>query len=114
MSVSHHVVVRLAALLAYKGKFNPYPKGFTLYRLLGDDIVIADLLVALEYQRIMTSFLGVSMNHAKEVSGPGIGEFCKRLYLHGREITPITPKLVKAVLDYPVIGPFTAKIVEER
>lgn len=114
MSVSHHVVVRLASLLAYKHLRNPYPSGFRSYRLLGDDIVIADKLVALEYQRIMTSFLGVSMNKAKEVSGPGIGEFCKRLYLHGREITPITPKLVKAVLDYPVIGPFTAKIVEER
>jgi hypothetical protein len=46
-ALSHHTVVRWAAIRAGKGA------GFSAYRILGDDIVITDGTVAREYEILL-------------------------------------------------------------
>jgi hypothetical protein len=63
------------------------------YVLLGDDIVIFEEDVALEYQEIMT-WLGVTINLTKSVVGTGIAEFAKRHFYQGHEISGVPGKLI--------------------
>lgn len=46
-SLAHHLVVWYAAELVYPGV------KFTKYAILGDDIVIADRLVAVQYRKLI-------------------------------------------------------------
>jgi len=87
LALTHHVLVQVAALRA--GKFR-----FTMYAVLGDDIVISDDAVASEYLAIM-QYLGVSINLSKSVESPRFLEFAKRwMGPDGVQITPIGPGLL--------------------
>jgi len=57
------------------------------YSLLGDDIVIANKEVALEYLRVIQS-LGVDVSMTKTHVSSDICEFAKRWIYKGQEITP--------------------------
>jgi hypothetical protein len=69
LALTHHVIVRVAALQA--GKVN-----FSNYLVLGDDVVIADGDVAEKYLAVMTH-LGVSINLSKSVISSKFAEFAK-------------------------------------
>lgn len=78
-ALSHHIIVQVSALRVGK-----YP--FKEYCLLGDDIVIADSLVALSYQKIIGD-LGVTISEQKSHVSQDTYEFAKRWYKDKVEIT---------------------------
>lgn len=108
MAFSHHVVVHIAA----RNAGIKYPND--LYRILGDDIVFRDTRLALQYQVLMVYFLGVDMSPSKEVSGKGVGEFCKRLYRKGSELYNIPPTQIQAMRDYPICSAEIIREIERR
>lgn len=79
-ALTHHTVVQWASLKAGRQTV------FTDYRLLGDDIVIADGAVAEAYCTLMGN-LGVSINRSKSVHAVGGAEFAKRSFAGGTELT---------------------------
>lgn len=89
-ALSHHFLVWWCAEQVYPGV------RFTKYALLGDDIVIADLSVALVYKQTMLR-LGVSISETKSlISHSGVAEFAKRLRVRGvsKDISPVSPKAI--------------------
>jgi hypothetical protein len=86
LALTHHALVQLAA-------HNVYPRNrswFLGYAVLGDDVVIADQAVAVEYLRIMAE-IGVEVGLAKSmISHTGSLEFAKRTYIRGQDASPIS------------------------
>jgi len=89
MAVSHHHLVYWAALRAGKLK----GKTFSRYAIIGDDIVIADREVAIEYHFIL-NLLGIEFNENKSFSERGIAEFAKGYYRYGKNLKPFSPELL--------------------
>lgn len=85
LALTHHTIVKLAALRV--GISN-----FTDYCVLGDDVVIANDLVASEYYNLM-KLLGVSINLSKSVQSKDFAEFAKVWKGPNVQITPIGPGL---------------------
>lgn len=83
LALVHHAIVQMAARRAKVSGW------FTLYAILGDDVVIGDRHVALEYTRIMQE-IGVKIGFNKSiVSGNLSLEFAKRFFYKGEEVTPL-------------------------
>lgn len=82
LAFTHHAIVQWAALRA--GVITCGGYWFSDYALLGDDIVIANKLVADEYARLMAA-LGVEIGlHKSLISVRGLAlEFAKRFFLNG-------------------------------
>jgi hypothetical protein len=57
------------------------------YKLLGDDIVIFDDDLAIEYQKLI-NLLGVEINFSKSFISKNYFEFAKRIFIPGKEISP--------------------------
>lgn len=87
-SLAHHFVVFLACY-NLKKSWQQLP-----YCLLGDDIVIGDSAVAVEYTRIINS-LGVEIAHEKSYTSPHFIEFAKRWILYNKEISPFPLSALK-------------------
>jgi hypothetical protein len=85
LALSHHVIVRCAAL-------NCGLSNFKDYCILGDDVVIANDSVAKEYFNLM-KLLGVSINLSKSVQSSDFAEFAKVWMGPKVQITPIGPGL---------------------
>lgn len=85
LALTHHIIVQVAA---HRSGVIPRSEWFRDYALLGDDIVIANDLVASNYKAIMTD-LGVEINMTKSHVGDCC-EFAKR-WIHSSlgEISPI-------------------------
>lgn len=79
MALTHHVIVRVAALRA------GFPH-FTSYALLGDDIVIANAAVAQQYRFLLTQ-LDMPISEAKTHVSEDTFEFAKRWFHKGIEVT---------------------------
>jgi hypothetical protein len=88
LAVSHHVVVQIAASRAgIVGLFKDYA-------VLGDDICIANKLVAEQYLLLMAD-LGVEINMSKSlVSSTGVAEFAKRWVVGETDVSPTSPSLI--------------------
>lgn len=71
MALTHHVIVQMAASKA------GYRRLFKSYCLLGDDIVIADSKVAVQY-KILLSQLDMPISEAKTHVCDHTYEFAKR------------------------------------
>jgi len=97
LALSHHVIVRVAALRA--GIPN-----FANYAVLGDDIVIADDDVAIHYRDIVTSYLGVSISMHKTLASSRFCEFAKRLVGEDVDISPIGAGLLLQAIRYRGYG----------
>lgn len=87
-SITHHLLVQYVASQVksnYKELWS-----FTDYQILGDDIVIWDSDVALGYEKVLDE-LDVPINKSKSIISPekSTGEFCKRLFSEGIEISPL-------------------------
>jgi hypothetical protein len=96
LALTHHFIVQLAAYrVGHKAWFDRYA-------LLGDDIVIADEIVANAYHSLMSEYLGVKINDYKTLkSDHGIMEFAKRLVSPSEEFTPLGPKNILGCLRHP-------------
>jgi len=79
MALTHHVLVRVAALRA------GIPH-FTSYCLLGDDIVIANALVAQQYKDLLSQ-LDMPISEQKTHVSDDTFEFAKRWFHKGSEVT---------------------------
>jgi hypothetical protein len=86
LALTHHVVIRHAALKA--GLHN-----FKNYAVLGDDVVIANDEVAHHYL-VICEDLGVEINLSKSIISDSIAEFAKKWKGAGINITPVGPGLV--------------------
>lgn len=95
LALTHHCIVQIAASRVYPDKV------FTRYALLGDDIVIADSLVAKEYYTLMTEEFGVEINLSKSLISNKLIEFAKRLVLRNGEISPVGAKNLSLALTTP-------------
>lgn len=83
LALVHHAIVQMAARRAKVSGW------FQLYAILGDDVVIGDRNVAMEYVRIMQE-IGVKIGFNKSiVSGNLSLEFAKRFFYRGEEVTPL-------------------------
>lgn len=83
LALVHHAIVQFAAYRA------GYREWFTLYAVLGDDIVIGDHLVADRYVTLMAEF-GVGIGFHKSVISDNLSlEFAKRYFYKGEEVTPL-------------------------
>jgi hypothetical protein len=84
LALTHHIIVQFCAhRVGYEGWF-PY------YAILGDDVVVANDNVALEYLRIMKK-LGVGISLAKTLRGESISmEFAYRFILNGVDVSPLS------------------------
>jgi hypothetical protein len=80
MALTHHYIVQLASLRA---GFNQF---FKDYVLLGDDLVIANEAVAVQY-KILCSILDMPISETKTHVSLDTYEFAKRWIYHGIEIT---------------------------
>nr|QJX15643.1 putative RNA-dependent RNA polymerase [Pea associated mitovirus 1] len=78
-TLSHHILVRIAALMVGLPQFNQYA-------ILGDDIVIANALVAEKYKSIIKD-LGVDISDSKSHISNTKYEFAKRWYDNSVEFT---------------------------
>lgn len=79
-ALAHHYVMYQAgkqAKISVKGK----------YVILGDDVVICDDRLAVEYSKILKT-LGVETSPLKTHVSKDTYEFAKRWYQNGREVTP--------------------------
>jgi hypothetical protein len=89
LALTHHFCVQLAAWRVY-GNTGAW---FSLYAVLGDDVVIADNSVAMAYLSLMRDELRVEINDNKSmVSKDGTFEFAKRTIFRGEDATPISLK----------------------
>lgn len=83
LALVHHAIVQLAAMRAGVESW------FQLYAVLGDDVVIGDRGVALEYVRIMEE-IGVNIGFHKSIISKNRSlEFAKRFFYKGVEVTPL-------------------------
>ena len=80
MALTHHYIVQLASIRAGFNRF------FRDYVLLGDDIVIANEAVALQY-KILCSILDMPISEVKTHVSVDTFEFAKRWVHRGVEIT---------------------------
>lgn len=87
LAFTHHFLVQWAAFNARKDKTLSF-SWFTLYAVLGDDIVIGDKTVAAEYVKLMDE-LGVDISLAKSlISNRRVCEFAKTFWIP-ENATPI-------------------------
>jgi hypothetical protein len=90
LALTHHVIVQQAARTSST-------ESYTDYALLGDDIVLTGDAVANNYQSIIST-LGVSINRSKSIlafaGATPAAEFCKRVFIAGKEYTTFPIKLI--------------------
>ncbi|KAK8539715.1 hypothetical protein V6N13_035007 [Hibiscus sabdariffa] len=108
-ALTHHMIVWAAAERVYPGR------SFRDYALLGDDIVIADEQVALEYKRIMEEADGVISMDKSLVSHNGCCEFAKRFIVDNhtdrrRDISPVSSACL--ILAYSALGASFLNVLE--
>jgi hypothetical protein len=87
LALTHHYLVQLAAQRAGATRW------FTLYAVLGDDLVIADTAVANQYLSLCEE-IGLGVNLSKSLSskkGSAL-EFAKRTFFCEEDVTPVTLK----------------------
>jgi hypothetical protein len=75
LALTHHVIVQASAINA------GYSTLFTKYCILGDDVVIAESAVALEYVKIMET-LGLTIQEGKSINSSISTEFAKGCEVH--------------------------------
>jgi hypothetical protein len=79
LAVAHHLIVRFSASRVGIHDFSDY-------RVLGDDVVIRNTLVANSYLKVKAGF-GVEISKGKSIVSKDAFSFAKRYFNAGREIT---------------------------
>jgi len=97
MALCHHIIVQVAFLRTIpNSRWPKVRRPFKDYALLGDDLVIADHLVAKEYFCILEQ-LDMKFSPQKTHISKYLFEFAKRVYFNGVEITGYSVGGLKAV-----------------
>jgi hypothetical protein len=96
LALTHHFIIQIASIRIGRKDW------FKDYAVLGDDVVIADKLVADSYLVLMNQ-LGVSINLSKSViSENGSLEFAKQFFFKGENLSPFGPKALFELLSQPL------------
>jgi len=109
-TLTHHLLVQFAAFKVLK------EKEFEDYQLLGDDIVIWNELVSGEYRRILDE-LSIPVSESKTITstmGHSSGEFAKRLFMQGIEVSPIPLHLIVESQTNRYQMPTLFELMQER
>jgi len=107
LALTHHIIVKCASI-------NGSLKDFKDYAVLGDDIVIANDIVASEYIKLM-HILGVSINFSKTLQSDTLCEFAKKWRSKDVDYSPIGPGvLLNAVRSRNSIPALLYKINEMK
>jgi len=95
LALVHHALIQLAAFEC------GHQSWFASYRVLGDDVVIADSAVAHAYLELMKA-LGVEISMNKSlISHKGVFEFAKRVVSPEGDLSGIPIRLVVGIYQYP-------------
>jgi len=94
-ALTHHYIIQYCA--RKEGKRFP----FNSYVVLGDDVAIWDKDVAYRYREMLNKLdvkisLAKSFTPTKVGQNPHIAEFAKRLFVDGKEISPMPPDIAKS------------------
>jgi hypothetical protein len=84
MAITHHAIINYAK------------KDKSFYGIIGDDIVIGSKTGAEEYKHILND-LGMEISFEKSIMSDdknNVAEIAKRLFLNGRDISPIPPDIL--------------------
>jgi hypothetical protein len=103
LAVCHHFIVQACCVNVGMSKHVWH----TCYEILGDDIVIFDKDVYIEYVRVMTE-LGVETNPSKSIisdKGVKVLEFAKRTALNGVEVSGLSWKQLASTARWKDIIP---------
>lgn len=94
LAITHHFMVQVSA---WRSGVCPVGVWFTDYAVLGDDLVIGNHDVAMEYLKLCKE-LGVEINLSKSIISPkGLClEFAKRTYYKGVDVSPVPIKEMAA------------------
>lgn len=107
LALTHHFLVQYSAYLAYKKL-----SWFRLYGVLGDDLVIGDRKVAIQYLLLCKRIgLGINLTKSIQCKKGHLLEFAKRTFYKGIDCSPLTlkeywmaylnlPSLVQLVQSY--------------
>jgi hypothetical protein len=85
-TVCHHLILYWACINLNLNFIN------AKYKMLGDDIVIWDKALALEYQRLI-QLVGVGISSNKTIIGTSGFSFAKRIFTSSGEISPVSYRL---------------------
>nr|UJQ92531.1 MAG: putative RNA-dependent RNA polymerase [Mitoviridae sp.] len=101
LALTHHVIITIAAMRAGQTVY-------TDWAVLGDDSAMLGQDVAIKYQELMNA-LGVPINLTKSIThvpdALPMAEICKRIFLHGVEISRFNPKLLVNTIRDGRLGP---------
>lgn len=86
MALTHHIIVKIAAL-------DVGITHFTNYAILGDDVVIGNKSVALRYSTLINR-LGVDISVPKTLVSDDSFEFAKRFIVDGTDFSPVGGKAI--------------------
>jgi hypothetical protein len=109
-TLTHHLFVQFAASKVYK------KETFNEYQLLGDDIVIWNDIVAREYLCMLDRF-HIPIAHDKTITsamGHSSGEFAKRIFIRGIEVSPIPLHLIAESGSKRFQMPILFELIEKR
>jgi hypothetical protein len=100
-TLTHHLIIQMASRLV------GFKELFLDYQVLGDDVVIWDKRVAGAYVELMETY-GVTISKEKSLLSPeySSGEFCKRLFLNGIELSPLSLNVIlqgNSIFGIPLI-----------
>jgi len=111
-ALTHHAIVEFCAHLeGYKS--------FRKYVIIGDDVAIFDSKVASRYEQIL-EVLEVPISRTKSVSSTreidnlSRAEIAKRLFLNGKEISPIPTGAIKSAKESLLLFPGLVRLCQER
>lgn len=109
-ALTHHIVVEACALKIGKTSFKDYC-------LIGDDLTIFDESVAKEYLRFLNTF-NIKISEAKSLVSKGkphsSAEIAKRLFLDGKEISPIPYDAIESAIKNYLLFPNLIRLSMER
>jgi hypothetical protein len=111
-ALTHHAIVEFCAHLeGYKS--------FKRYVIIGDDVAIFDSKVASRYEQILKVLevpisITKSVSSMKKIDNLSRAEIAKRLFLNGKEISPIPTGAIKSAKESLLLFPGLVRLCQER
>jgi hypothetical protein len=109
-TLAHHLIVHYSAYKTNQKSVNKH------YRIIGDDNAITNKIIASFYKETLSQ-LGCELNPYKGTSSicgakRSSAEVAKRIYLNGKDLSPLTPGIVKSLMN-PYLLNSTVRIISQ-
>jgi hypothetical protein len=112
-AITHHSIIQYCAYISGRIPFSKYA-------VLGDDVAIWDRKVAEKYKELIEG-LDIKISDLKSFypnkssnSKLCIAEFAKRIFVNGKEITPIPPDIIRESMESHYEIPELIRFLSER